>query len=257
MDIETTAATTVTASTIGRADEDTPRLDRSVIGTSVEGRPIEVWHRVDLAERESKTSVPVRILVIGSIHGNEPAGLDIVDVLAAMPEGEIAGVGDIDVWLMPTGNPDGIAAGTRHNARQVDLNRNFPYQWAPLQSPGDYEYAGPGPASEPETQAMMTFIEWLRPDMTVWFHQDAWRIAPSHRSDRKVRELYAYLTGLPLLAVEGGTYTGVAATWHRVTTRKVSFIVELGSTLLSDEALRHARAVLAVSQLIPRDESEE
>lgn len=242
------------------------RIDTTVIGESVQGRPIEVWHRVDLPGATLAADDPSRlvVLVIGSIHGNEPAGLDVVDVLAQMPVDEIEravasmrtdGAGErttaLDLWLMPTGNPDGIAAGTRHNARQVDLNRNFPQDWAPLQQPGDYEYAGTGPASEPETRAMMTFLDDLDPDLTVWFHQDAYRVAPSWRKDRNVRALYAYLTGLPLLAVEGGTYTGVAATWHRRTSGDISFIVELGGTLSAVEATMHARAVLGVTAAVP------
>lgn len=261
---KTSAPTDEPESGSGSTEPDAlPTLDRTVIGESVQGRPIEVWHRVDTRAATMAIDDPqhIVVLVIGSIHGNEPAGLDIVDVLAEMPVSEIDRVeldgiendqhGSIDLWLMPTGNPDGIAAGTRHNARQVDLNRNFPLDWAPLQRPGDYEYAGTGAASEPETRAMMTFIDELRPDLTVWFHQDAYRVAPSWRKDQKVRELYAYLTGLPLLAVEGGTYTGVAATWHRRTLNAVSFIVELGKTLSGDEAQMHARAVLAVTSALP------
>lgn len=230
-------------------------FERTVIGESVEGRPIEVLHRVDLTGAKPVAEDSRRVvLVIGSIHGNEPAGMDIVDVLANMPADEIDEIGDIDLWLMPTGNPDGIAAGTRHNAHRVDLNRNFPHDWAPLQQPGDYEYAGTGPASEPETRVMMALIDNLRPDLTVWFHQDVYRVPPSSRADRKVRETYAFLTGLPLLAVEGGTYTGVAATWHRETYGDVSFIVELGKKVTADEALLHARAVLAVTSELPSRE---
>ena len=249
--VDQPTSTRVVEASAGTEPPQDQLLDRIVIGESVQGRPIEVWHRVpgqDGAQADSGGRIVV--LVIGSIHGNEPAGLDIVDVLARMSTNEIAEFGDIDLWLMPTGNPDGIAAGTRHNTNRVDLNRNFPHDWAPLQQPGDYEYAGTGPASEPETRAMMIFIDDLRPDLTVWFHQDVYRVPPSRRADRQVRELYAFLTGLPLLAVEGGTYTGVAATWHRETFGDVSFIVELGKTLSSDEAVMHARAVLAVTPLV-------
>ena len=232
-------------------------IERAVIGTSVEGRLMEIWRRTDVVGAMAKSDNPDRVvvLVIGSIHGNEPAGLDIVDVLAEMPATDIDAVGVIDMWLMPTGNPDGIVAGTRHNARQVDLNRNFPFGWAPLQQAGDYEYAGTGPASEPETRAMIDFISWLQPDLTIWYHQDVYRVPPSNGKDREVRELYASLTGLPLLAVEGGTYTGVAATWHRRTFDAVSFIVELGPTLSTDEAVMHAKSVLMVSESLSKHHS--
>ena len=38
----------------------------------------------------------------------------------------------IDLWVVPAYNPDGLARGTRRNAHGVDLNRNYPYHWAPL-----------------------------------------------------------------------------------------------------------------------------
>jgi protein MpaA len=153
-----------------------------------------------------------------------------------------------DVWVVPTMNPDGVAAGTRHNAHQVDLNRNFPYQWGPIGQPGDPQYAGTGPASEPETQAIVAFLDDLRPAMVIWYHQDLDRIAPSSGVDGRVRARYAALTGVPLLRITGGTYTGVAATWARQSLPDVvAFIVELGPTLSDAQADTHAAAVLTVA----------
>ncbi len=74
----------------------------------------------------------------------------------------------IDLWVVPTYNPDGLARGTRKNARGVDLNRNFPYRWTDLD--GNYE-SGPKPASEPETRAMMKFLRGVKPRRILSFHQ--------------------------------------------------------------------------------------
>ena len=97
-----------------------------------------------------------------------------------MPDG-------VELWLVESMNPDGQAAQDRHNANQVDLNRNFPYKWEPLGVPGDGQYAGTGPASEPETQAMVNFIAQLRPDIAIWYHQDLNVISPGEGRDGRIR----------------------------------------------------------------------
>lgn len=218
-----------------------PHTDPEVIpvGTSVEGRPIEAVRRGDPAGR--------RVLVIGVIHGDEQAGLQIVDELSQMPIP--AGV---DLYLIDAMNPDGVAADRRTNANGVDLNRNFPYDWGPIAQPGDWQYAGTGPASEPETQAVVAFITDVRPDIVIWYHQDAYSIAPGEGRAGAIRARYAELTGLPMDTVTGGTYTGVAATWARHELDGddppgVPFIVELGATLSAEEARTHADAVLTIA----------
>ena len=48
-----------------------------------------------------------------------------------------------------------------------------------------------------------------------------------------------------------GTYTGVAATWQRSTlTGSAAFVVELGATVSTDEALVHAQAVHIVAMMV-------
>lgn len=216
------------------------------------GVSIDVIRRLDTAGSELADDDPARVtvLVVGVIHGDEQAGLEVVDELLAMAPGDLPA--NVDLYLMPALNVDGLAANVRQNANGVDLNRNFPYEWGPIAQPGNWQYAGPSSASEPETRAMVAFVEDLRPDLTVWFHQDAFSIAPSTGPDKLVREEYARLTGLPLEGVPGGTYTGVAATWQRRTyPDDTTFIVELGGSLAPGEALTHARAILSVSQMLP------
>lgn len=208
------------------------------IGRSVQGRPIVATER--------GTPGGTVVLVIGVIHGDEDAGIAIVDDLREMdaPAG-------IDLWLIEAINPDGVANNVRGNANGVDLNRNFPHDWQPLSEPGDWQYGGSGPASEPETQVVVDFVSTINPALTVWYHQDLFRISPGQGLDGLIRARYAELTGLPVLRVTGGTYTGVAATWQRRTfPDSIAFIVELGETLSPDDAGRHAAAVLDIAELI-------
>jgi murein tripeptide amidase MpaA len=95
-----------------------PVEERDLLGTSYEGRPIRVFHEGDPQE--------IRVLVVGSIHGDEPAGIRIATrLLAGRPRRSV------DLWVVKNLNPDGRATGTRQNARGVDLNRNFPFGWEP------------------------------------------------------------------------------------------------------------------------------
>ncbi|MEQ1873255.1 MAG: DUF2817 domain-containing protein [Ilumatobacteraceae bacterium] len=212
-------------------------LGEELIGTSVEGRPITASHR--------GTPGGVVILVVGVIHGDENDGLAVLDLLATMsvPAG-------FDLWLMPAMNPDGLANDQRGNGNSVDLNRNFPHDWTQIGQPGNGQYSGTGPASEPETQAFIAFAQRIKPTLTLWFHQDLYRISPSSGRDAPLRQRYAELTGLDYESITGGIYTGVAATWvRRSVPDGMSFIVELGGSLSAEEAALHASAVLAVAQL--------
>ena len=87
------------------------------IGHSVQGRPIVV-HRV------GPDSAPRKVLVVGSIHGNERAGIAVTRALRS-----VAAPPGVQLLLVDRANPDGAEAGTRGDAHGVDLNRNFPWRW--------------------------------------------------------------------------------------------------------------------------------
>ena len=213
-------------------------LERRIIGQSVDGRALEAIRMGD--------PKGVTVVVIGVIHGNEDAGLLITDQLVTreIPKG-------INLWVVPTMNPDGTARDQRGNANRVDLNRNFPYNWAKMGKPGYWQYAGPSRASEPETKAMVAFMREIKPALGIWYHQDLNIISPGQGLEGKLRSAYSLATGIPIKRITGGRYTGVAATWQRTTLPKsMSFVVELGKTLNVDQAKVHADAVLKIASLL-------
>ena len=217
-----------------RAPAGAPAGTEIVIGHSVEGRPIR-------ALRIGSARARVKVMVVGAVHGNEPAGKAVVARLrrASPPRG-------IALWLIEDANPDGAAANTRHNAHGVDLNRNFPYRWAAQD--GVYE-SGPGPASEPETQALQRFVERERPRVTLWYHQ-ALQIVVKSAGDAGLQRLYSRLSGLPRRRLPA--YHGTATSWQNTTfAGDTAFVVELPAGPLPVAAQsRHANAVLALARAI-------
>ena len=217
-------------------------LERRVFGTSVQGRPLEAFRMGDPRG--------VTVAVVGVIHGNEEAGLLITDELLNMqiPKG-------VNLWVIPSMNPDGTALDRRGNANRVDLNRNFPHGWARIGQPGYWQYAGPNRSSEPETKALVSFFREIKPALGLWYHQDLNIISPGVGFEGEIRARYGAITGLPMKRITGGRYTGVAATWQKKGLKNsMAFVVELGKTLNTDEAKVHASAVLDISMML-RDAS--
>lgn len=187
-----------------------------VAGRSVKGRPIVVRQLGDPGIRG-------RLLVFDCIHGNECAATGRIAPLANGCPDPAA-----DIYIVPNLNPDGFARDTRVNGRGVDLNRNFPAAWRPIGQPGDPEYAGLQPFSEPESRLAARIIRRLRPEVTVWFHQDAARrpfvrawgqsVPPARRFARLAHLPFRLMAWLP----------GTAPNWqnHRFH-GAASFVVEL------------------------------
>lgn len=192
------------------------------IGSSVGNRPIRL-HRLG--------SGPQSVLILGGIHGNEPASARLVELavreLADRPE-LLAGR---TIWIIPAANPDGLAVGTRLNKRRVDLNRNFP-----AENRRELARYGAGPLSEPESRALYDLIARTEPRRILSVHQPAACVdydGPAAALARRVSEA----CGLPVERLGGkpgslGSYAG--------NTLGISIItLELpgAATRLSDTAL--------------------
>ena len=233
--VDTLASLGILASTVLASPPDHSRDDTTirsdVIGTSVQGRAIEAIERGTPGGRV--------VLAVGDIHGDEGAGEAVIGWLRTMPV-----PAGIDLWLVPTMNPDGEALGQRQNAHGVDLNRNFPRKWGPLGTPGYWQYAGPSAASEPETKAMVALLDRIKPDVTLWYHQDLNQVDPA--GDPAVYEAYARFTAMRVENVTGGTYTGTATQYcYGVSPDGTAFVVELPPRVPGLMALRHASALFA------------
>lgn len=205
------------------------------IGRSVQHRPIE-------AVEIGAPGLPRRMLVVGCIHGNEPAGIAITRRLISLAPAPKA-----TLWVIPDLNPDGVSAHTRQNAHGVDLNRNFPWQWRPLDHPGGLQYSGPKPLSEPESRAAARLILRVRPQITVWFHQPQGLVDLSG-GDPSVERHFAQLVGLPTLELT--RYPGSAASWsNERLPGSTAFVVELPPGRLRPTAVaRYADALLALAR---------
>jgi protein MpaA len=201
------------------------------LGDSVGGRPIRAHELGDPAAKR-------KVLVIGSLHGDEHAGVGIVRELARAEP-----VRGVDLWLIANLNPDGARAHTRQNARGVDLNRNFPRRWRHAGRPFDQHYGGPAPLSEPESRIAHELILRLRPKITLWFHQPL-GVVDLSGGDSAIERRFARLTGLPLRRLT--RHRGSAASWQNVRLpQTTAFVTELPGGRLGDgEERRYARAVL-------------
>jgi protein MpaA len=205
-----------------------------LLGRSVQGRPIVAYEVGDPA------GIPV--LVVGCIHGNEPAGVAVARYLLRHPP-----VG-LDLWIVPVLNPDGRVHDTRGNAHGVDLNRNFPFRWRRL---GGVYASGRRPLSEVEARIAHALILRVHPAVTVWFHQHLDLVWASG-GDLRVERRFAQVSGLPYRRLP--PLAGSAIDWqNHALPGTTAFAAELPAGAAAPTAVvRYARAVVAAAKVSRR-----
>ncbi len=241
------------------------------LGRSHGGRPVLALKISDAVERDEDEPA---VLLNGAHHGSELMSIEYtLDVVQQLLEGYAADpavrrrVDGLEVWCVPLVNPDGnhhymhrSRAAGRKNGRDndgdgalmvwdgVDLNRNYPFRWGSLGElgsrslPADARYRGPGPASEPEVQAIVRLAGERRFAAAISFHtlatavlspytidgaqnparDEAWALAermvaaapaqPNGRSYRVRRNLYPV--------------DGTDQDWHRFAHGTLAYLVE-------------------------------
>jgi len=217
-----------------------------MIGASVQARPIVAYRLGTPGGRV--------VVVVGSIHGHEQTGETIAQRLrdsTPIPAG-------IDLWVILSANPDGTAANSRTNANGVNLNRNFTARWEAIDCAAyARSCAGPGGASEPETQALQSFIATIRPTVSVCWHGPDNVVDEAlvyGANNKAVLGAYASIAGMRVATVPcspSGYCTGNATQYSNSNFGGSSFVVELatlGRFGMSNAPMdRHIRAVFAAA----------
>ncbi len=199
----------------------TPEIQQpQVIGSSVAGRPLEVF-QFGIG--------PVKKMIVAGIHGGYEWNTieladELIDYLDNYPE---VVPPDQTLYILRALNPDGLARskgfGGRANENNVDINRNFPSNWqAEWPRAGCWDYipitGGKAAASEPETRALMSFIQAHDIQALISYHSAALGIFPGGQppdaGSLSLAEALAAVSDYPYPPIDAGcVYTGQFVDW--------------------------------------------
>ena len=179
-----------------------PRRGEELLGESWEGRPITT-HWFGNGHR--------KVVLVGNIHGGTEQNTHrlALEMITHFEEHLEEVPSDVTLWIIPTANPDGLAHGTRCNARGVDLNRNA-YNDADSCAENDWVSdthitegiieggGGERPFSEVETQLLRDFLDDAQ--VAIFYHSMAGMIfvtscadhPPSAELGRRLSEASGY-----------------------------------------------------------------
>jgi len=226
-----------------RAPEPLPILDFQTrqLGKSVLGLPI-VGHFFGVTGPKT--------LIFAAIHGDEAntafVAHQLVEHLTANPEAYIAR----RVAIVPVANPDGLARGTRVNAREIDLNRNFPAKNFAVGKKGRY-FGGEQPASEPESQLLIKLVEDWQPNRIITMHAIK-RGKHGNNFDGPAEELAKSMSlhnEYSVLKSMGYPTSGSFGSWAGIDLQLPTITLELPSDAAGSVAWRENReALLSVIQ---------
>jgi len=179
------------------------------IGSSSQGRTIwsEHWG----------TDTGPQLLVLGQVHGDECAPAFLVQAIREQPPT------DFGIWLVPTVNPDGLAAHTRLTAQGVDPNRD------------GFNLV------TPEARAVMHATELVQPALTIHLHSPyEWIGAHNGALARRVAVALGKAAGWPGTYNAGRVKRGTQAfLWEgqeRVLPGAQSVLVEFPATAAEEAA---------------------
>jgi hypothetical protein len=221
------------------------------IGTNSAGQPINVYIREACDTTNVKT-----IFIASSIHATENGGQFVSHELlfnTELPR-------NVRIIAVPEINKaglSGLSARPRVNANGVNLNRNFDYNWSSIKQsnpPQDnYNYKGASPASEPETKALVDFVNSLGYiDLALHYHDGTvppYVAAAGNTTPLSFASIYGSITpDTRLRAAEGGRVfqSGSFDGWQNQTKDTPSLLIEMSSDQSTGIIQGHVSAVKAV-----------
>ena len=189
-----------------------------IIGYSSEGRPLQLY-TFGKGEHE-------RMIVAGIHGGDEWNTTTLANQLIRYADQNADVIPEnITLYILPNLNPDGEARAHNKyghvNGNGVDLNRNFPINWQKDWDRGGCwnslsTSGGTGPASEVETQVLISFIETHNIEALISYHSAALGIFPGglpwEGDSIRLAGSIAAVSSYPFPPIDTGcTYSGTLA----------------------------------------------
>ncbi|XP_019427261.1 PREDICTED: carboxypeptidase SOL1-like [Lupinus angustifolius] len=139
------------------------------IGKSVNGVALRV---IEISNKPGEEETEPAFKYIGNVHGDEPVGRELLIFLANWlcdnylkdPLATLI-VENVHLHILPSMNPDGFSLRRRGNANNIDLNRDFPDQFFPVNDDED--------SRQPETRAIMNWLRDIRFTASATLHGGA------------------------------------------------------------------------------------
>lgn len=248
-----------------------PQVITTILGTSVEGRNIEVY---------SFGNGATHLLFVGGIHGGYEwnstlLAYNVIDYLTAYPA---LIPKNLTIDIIPSANPDALYKVTgkvgrfslvdvttetailrdaRFNAHKVDLNRNFDCDWKPKSTwQSKTVSAGTAPFSEPEARILKDFILTTKPSSVIFWHSKANGVYASQcgkgilKATKELMNTYAQASGYPgIETFDAYVVTGAAEDWlASINIPAITVELKTHETIELEQNLRGIRAVIKYNE---------
>ncbi len=109
-----------------------------------------------------------RVLILAGVHGDEREGVELAMALTSRWNQSFPF--RLRITVIPMLNLDGVIRSQRVNARGVDLNRNMATNDWTAEIANPRYNPGPEPNSEPETRALVGWLERHTPSLILSLH---------------------------------------------------------------------------------------